>query len=121
MRSGIEVQCAQKFLQEVSTEVCVLMAMMADASDDGLSFTRSVDGWDSFDPAALNSDVYYFLIRIVELYKEDKLVDTFSYTKYMLDSWKHQPVIVPLGQANFKTVGDRNGVPNTQSRIASNV
>ena len=39
MRTGVEVQRSLYFLSEISTEVCVPMAMLADASDGALEFT----------------------------------------------------------------------------------
>ena len=50
-----------------------LLALMADASDDALSFTRGVDSWETFDPSSVNADVYCFLIRIVELCVDVKM------------------------------------------------
>ena len=111
MRTGVEVQCSLYFLSEISTEVCVLMAMLADASDDALEFTRGVDDWDNFDPSVVNSDVFCFLVRVSELYVAGKVTKTFGYTKYMLDCLKAQPLAVPTGTATFKTIGNRHGVP----------
>ena len=73
MRSGIEVQCSVEFLHKIDTRTCVMLALMADASDDALSFTRGVDSWENFDPSSVNADVYCFLIRIVELYVDVKM------------------------------------------------
>ena len=82
--------------------------MMADATDDALTLTRSVDDWDNFDASSINSDVYCFLIRIVELYVEGRATTIMSYTHYMLETLKLQPVIVPIGNGNFKNIGNRD-------------
>ena len=43
-RTNVEVKCAELFLSYISEERCILMAMLADAADDGLDFTRAHDG-----------------------------------------------------------------------------
>ena len=111
MRTGVEVQCIVEFLHNIDTRKCVMMAMMADAADDALCFTRGVDSWDNFDPSKINGDVYCFLVRIVELYVKGKVCTTMSYTQYMLESLRLKPVVVPVGQNNFKTIGNRDGIP----------
>ncbi|CAK0864004.1 unnamed protein product, partial [Prorocentrum cordatum] len=107
------VRCCAEFLFKIDTRTCVMLALMADASDDALSFTRGVDSWENFDPSALNADVYCFLIRIVELYMEGRVCTILSYTKYMLDCLRQFPIVVPSGtdSSDYKTIGDRNGVP----------
>jgi hypothetical protein len=110
MRSGVEVQCSLELLADISTERCVLMSLLADASDDALMFTRGMDSWDNMDPSITNSDVYCFLIRIAELYSEGKVCNVVSYTKYMLDSLQMSPVVVPSGKNCYKTIGCKDGV-----------
>ena len=43
-RTNVEVKCAELFLSQITEERCILMAMLADAADDGLEFTRAQDG-----------------------------------------------------------------------------
>ena len=111
MRTGVEVQCMVEFLYHIDTRKCVLLALMADAADDALWFTRGMDSWDNFDPSKVNGDVYGFLVRIAELYVRGKACTTMGYTKYMLELLRLQPVVVPVGQNNFKTIGNRDGIP----------
>eukprot|EP00959_Pyramimonas_sp_CCMP1952_P171740 3588706-Pyramimonas_sp.AAC.1 len=112
MRSGVEVQCAAEFICKIDTRTCVMLGLMADASDDALSFTRGVDSWENFDPSSVNADAYCFLIRIVELYVDGKVCKILSHTKYMLDCLRQFPIVVPSGPSSFKTIGDTNGVPH---------
>ena len=107
-RTGVEVACAKMFISQLSVYRCVLMAMMADAADDGLEFTRHADSFTAADPATIQEDVYLFLVRIVSLYKEGKIVQILSYTQYMLEMLKTNPVTLPLtvqGGLTWKTIG----------------
>ena len=67
MRRGVEVDACNEFAEYIDTEICVQVALMADAADDGLLFLREMEerldvAWD---PASLSSDVMAFLLRIV--------------------------------------------------------
>ena len=83
--------------------------MMADGADDGYALVQLHD--QPFDTATMNNDVFCFLLRIIELYHKGEVVNTFSYTKFMLDSLK-EPITVPSTSAHtsMKTVGSRCGV-----------
>ncbi len=109
-RTGPEVACAQLFMEYVTTSKCVLMGMMADAADDALCHTRRADSFDQADPADINNDVYCFLLRIIELYQEGKVVHVFSYTKYILEVLRLSPIVLQTSSNTFKTVGDSRGV-----------
>jgi len=110
VRTGPERDCANIFLEAISTKRCVQIAMMADAADDGLVLTREHDDFDKADPSNMSDDVHCFLVKIVELYVNGKIVDTFSYTKYMLTLLTVSPVTVQISANEHKTIGDRMGV-----------
>ena len=122
MRSGVEVVSAAHLLQEISTKHCVSLAMMADAADDALAFTRSNDNCETMDIVRFNTDVFLFLVRVTELYASGKVVHMFSYTKFMLESLRLGPIMLPMqgaAAARFdeqKTVGNRNGPPRSWCR-----
>ena len=49
---------------------------------------------------------------MIELYKEGKIVEAkASYTGYMLEMLHASPVALATRERRYKTVGDRNGVP----------
>ena len=75
---------------------CVVIALLADASDDGLQLTREMDSFDDADPAYLSTPTYLFCIRIVELYVAGKARNVASYTAYMIEQLRDNPITVPL-------------------------
>ena len=116
MRSGVEVASAVYFIESVTTETCIMMALMSDAADDALEFIRSKDSCDNMDICQFNTDVFIYLVRLVELYEKGKITGIFSYTQYMLESLRLEPVMLPATGSNRfghqqKIIGDSNGVP----------
>ena len=91
MRAGPEQVDAQLFLGHITTERCVLLSMLADASDDGLVFARQHDDFDNMDPASISAEVRSFLLNAVEQYVHGKIVTSYGYTRYMLDVLKLAP------------------------------
>ena len=109
VRTGGEVECAKLFLVHLSNEHCVIVALLADASDDGLQLTRDMDSFDDADPANLSTQTYLFCIRIVELYVDGKVLNIASYTAYMIEQLRDNPITVPLNHkdhaSGWKSIG----------------
>jgi hypothetical protein len=119
LRTMAAAEYCALFLEHITTKTCVLVAMMADAADDGLTFIRKADDFDSADAAEINADVYCFLIRIVELYRNGKITaTTTSFTTYMLDLLKASPVTVQMQNGQMKTIGDASGVSQARPQLS---
>ncbi len=87
---GEAQQGAKPFLDFVTEEVLIQSAMLADASDEGLLFTRALDA-EEVDVAELPRLVSSFVDRLQMLFVEGRCVNVVGYTKYMLDRLKGQP------------------------------
>ena len=109
VRTGSEVACAKLFLVRISNEHCLIIALLADAADDGLELTRSLDSFDKSDPASLSTEVYLFCIRIVEMYVNGKILKIASYTAYMIDQLRDNFLVLPVdnisGNGGWKSIG----------------
>lgn len=114
-RQGPEVACAQAFLEHVNTERCLLLALLADASDDGLEFTRCQDSFDSAHAEDIQDNVHAFAVRIVELYKSGGAFRINGYTSYMLNLLQNTPVTYPVAGA-LRTLGGKPVSEDTQAQ-----
>ena len=65
--------------------------MLADAADESLVLSRLMDA-EAVDPAVLNRELHHYRGVIDALYGEAKVLDTFGFTKCMLDELK-QPMV----------------------------
>jgi len=83
---------AVAFLSFLTDETLVQTAMLADASDEGLFFTRACDDEDT-DPAELQSTVRRFITKLECLFVEGRCVDLPGYTSYMLESLTRTRVV----------------------------
>ena len=59
MWAGLEQVAAQLFLEHITTERCVMMSMLVDASDNWLVFTRQHDDFDKKDLASISAEVFF--------------------------------------------------------------
>ena len=73
---------AKDFLEFLSTEVLVQAAMLADAADECLLFTRQLDDEDT-DSAKLNDEVAEYLDRLQCLFTDGQCVSLPGYTSFM--------------------------------------
>ena len=105
-KSGVR---AGKWLQWLSTEKCLMAAMMADASDQAMLLTRVLDNED-MDPAALNAEVNEFVTTIETLFGEQrKCLTLVGYTQVMLLVLQ-SPLVWHVGPKAC-SVGHHGGVP----------
>jgi hypothetical protein len=74
---------AKSFIEFLSTEVLVQAAMLADAADECLQFTRQLDNEDT-DSAALNEEVGQYMERLTLLFTQGQCITLPGYTSFML-------------------------------------
>ena len=105
-KSGVR---AGHWLQWLSTEKCLMAAMMADASDQAMLLTRVLDDED-MDPAALNTEVGAFVTTIETLFGEQrKCLTLVGYTQVMLLVLR-RPLVWHVG-SKLCTIGHHGGAP----------
>ena len=105
-KSGVR---AGSWLQWLSTEKCLMAAMMADAADQAMLLTRVLDNED-MDPAALNAEVNAFVTTIETLFGEQrKCLTLVGYTQAML-LLLSRPLVWHVG-SKLCSVGQHDGVP----------
>ncbi|CAK0905614.1 unnamed protein product, partial [Prorocentrum cordatum] len=81
---AINASMAKAWLKSVNTERCLMLAMMADASDQAMQLTRILDD-ESADPAILNREVLAFNLSITGLFGSSRgCLSVFGYTTMML-------------------------------------
>ena len=101
---------AKAWLTWIDSEKCLLAAMMADASDQTLMFTRILDN-EQMDPAILASEVHSYMASITTLFGDQaKCLTVFGYTSVMLETLR-TPVIWQIGNV-IHSVGLSGGVPD---------
>jgi hypothetical protein len=101
---------AKAWLTWINSEKCLLAAMMADASDQTLMFTRILDN-EQMDPAILASEVHSYMASITTLFGDQaKCLTVFGYTSVMLETLR-TPVIWQIGNV-IHSVGLSGGVPD---------
>ena len=75
---------AKAWLKSVTTERCLMLAMMADASDQAMQLTRILDD-ESADPSVLNREFLAFSLSITGLFGSSRrCLSVFGYTSMML-------------------------------------
>jgi hypothetical protein len=96
-RGKPEGQDCLEFMQFISTEVLVQLAMMADCSDEIMMLIRFTDT-EEHDPGELQSECANCLARLTKLIDEGTIFDT-GYTQFMLRILEKPMVFFPLGVA----------------------
>lgn len=86
-----EGQVAAEFLGHISVERMILLGMMADASDEGLRFTRFCDT-ETMDVSQITHEVGSFLNRITTLFVDGRCLQT-GFTKLMLQLVKKVRIV----------------------------
>ena len=100
---------AKQWLLWLDTEKCLMLAMMADASDQGMALTRLLDD-ESVDVAILNREVRAFDVAITALFGDQRqCLHIFGYTSVMLRTLKEQ-IVYQVG-TEMCSIGDAGGVP----------
>ena len=84
---------AAKFLAEFTSEDAVLLALLADAGDEGLSLVRQVDSEDP-DAADVFGFIEYFRQRVETLFMHRKVTETCGYTHYCLQMLRREDLIL---------------------------
>lgn len=100
---------AKAWLQWITTERCVLLAMMADASDECLALTRIMDN-ETVDPASVRREIQTWASKINALFVRGSCVSCFGYTSVMLRTLQY-PLVWNIG-ATCNSVGSDQGVPH---------
>ena len=91
-RSDDSGKRSKEWLQWIDEERCIQAAMLADAADESLMLSRLMDA-EAVDPAVLTRELHHYRQVIDALYgPEAKVLDTFGFTKCMLDELK-QPMV----------------------------
>ena len=70
-REGEEKTDARDFLRFTTEEVCIQVAMMADAADEGLLFTRELDSEET-DAAEMTFRVKLFMAKLEYLFNQEQ-------------------------------------------------
>ena len=91
-RSGAEREGANRFLMFLNEESAMAAAMLADAADEGLLFTRILDNEDT-DAAELQDIVGRFIRRLELLFVEGGCMKLPGYTEFMASSLKRVRVL----------------------------
>ena len=85
-----------------------MAAMMADASDQSMALTRSMDT-EKLDPASSNAEIQTFNLSITALFCETQCLVVFGYTSTMLALLKNQ-LVFQVGNETC-VLGDESRVP----------
>lgn len=101
---------AKSFIEFLSTEVLVQAAMLADAADECLQFTRQLDNEDT-DSAALNEEVGQYMERLTLLFTQGQCITLPGYTSFMLKNLQRCRAIRLDG--TIVTLGCPHGVPQS--------
>ncbi len=98
---------AKDFLSFLSEEVAVQAAMLADASDEGLLFTRILDN-EATDAAQMQVLAEDFLGKLQSLFCDRQcLYLEGTYTHFMLESLRRPRVFAPTRSAPLRQLGGR--------------
>ena len=106
-RSDASAKKARNWLSWLSEEHVLQAAMLADAADSSLAFTRTLDT-EGADPAVLKGELSQYLKEIQGLFGEGKCLTSFGYTSSMCELLK-SPIVFPLGK-DMKSIGSSRGV-----------
>ncbi|CAK9100367.1 Uncharacterized protein SCF082_LOCUS46975, partial [Durusdinium trenchii] len=77
-------KAASLFLQTMTAEQILQLALIADAMDEGLLLVRTVDD-EGVDLALISSYVHQFMVRIATLFFENAKVMETGYTKHVIE------------------------------------
>ena len=104
-RHGQEVRKdAIAFLRDLTVEDAVQVAMLADAADEALLFTRQLDD-ENVDPGQLSAIVERFLTALRVLFLEGKCVDLPGFTSHMLGQLQKPRSFQPAPTLPARTFG----------------
>ncbi len=101
--SGAEREGAARFLNFLDEESAMQAAMLADASDEGLLFTRLLDQEDT-DMAELQSIAEHFVQKLEHLFIKGECMSLPGYTQYMATNLK-QVRLLHLPGGRLKSLG----------------
>eukprot|EP00974_Lingulodinium_polyedra_P134267 11228356-Lingulodinium_polyedra.AAC.1 len=87
-----EAKHAAAFLNWISEERLVALAMLADAAQHGLEFIRFWDG-DNVDPSAISGEIGVFVLKAQSLFMDGKCT-SLGHTHHMLKSL-NKPIPIP--------------------------
>ena len=99
---------AKAWLTWITTERCLLLAMMSDAADECMQLTRAMDS-EATDPASVRQEVRTWASKLNALFVQGACVSCFGYTSTMLQMLK-VPLLWNLGARCF-SIGSEDGVP----------
>ena len=100
----------QKWLLWLDSEKCIMLAMLADASDEALALTRLLDT-EAVDPASIHREIHSFDLKITALFGSQKqCLNVFGYTSVMMNMLKEQ-IVYTVGK-HVRIVGMGGGVPD---------
>ena len=99
---------AKAWLAWITTERCLLLAMMSDASDECMQLTRAMDS-ETTDPASVRQEIRTWVSKLNALFAQGACVSCFCYTSTMIDVLKI-PLLWNLGATCF-SIGNEQGVP----------
>jgi hypothetical protein len=99
---------ASEFLGYLNEEVALQAAMLADATDEGLLFTRALDNEDT-DPAELQVMVENFLTTLQSLFDDQECINVEgTYTHFMMASLASRPrVFAPTRNGQETRLGGK--------------
>ena len=104
-RHGQEVRKdAIAFLRDLTVEDAVQVAMLADAADEALLFTRQLDD-ENVDPGQLSAIVERFQTALRVLFLEGKCVDLPGFTSHMLGQLQKPRSFQPAPTQPARTFG----------------
>ena len=107
-------QDAAAFLEYLTEEVALQSAMLADATDEGLYFTRVVDNEET-DMASLQQTVLRFIRKLEVLFQEGRCIELPGYTHFMMESLKRVRVI-RLSRTQVRSLGGPGKPPQEVMR-----
>ena len=84
MRSGVPSADAENFKAKLDEEACLTLGLLADAADEGLLLTRSMDD-ELVDSATAPDTVQHFVDRIVFMFEKGHCLSMPSFTKCAVD------------------------------------
>jgi hypothetical protein len=115
-RTGAESKDADRWLASITEEKMLQLAMVADATDEGLLLTRAMDSED-MDLATLHSDISRFVDRITLLFDKGQCMDLQpGFTAHMRSLLQHERVIL-LSSGETRIFGGKGAVtPDVTAR-----
>ena len=103
-RDGEEKTDARNFLRMINEEVCIQVAMMADAADEGLLFTRELDSEET-DVAEMAFRVKMFLAKLEYLFNQEGCLATLGYTRHMVNLLTESVRVLRISKTQVRSIG----------------